>query len=196
MDTFTPTEPPVLSAIPRPLLPDAAKLYQVPLDILLQAVHTSLTPRVRAQVQAQFGAYLGKSSYPILIGNELVDFLAANCLADQSQAAARRLIGRYYLLRFRESILGRVMLATLPMMGWERALRRVPKDMAAVTNYGTRWVRVRGPQHWQVGCEDELIYPEMLLGTFEAMSEVVRVPGLQITYTLPQPKHLLFDFRW
>lgn len=191
-----PSSPPVVASRERPPVPDSAKLYLAPLDILLQAVGAPLPAAVLTQVQAQFGPYLGRPTYPILVGNTLVDLLAATCLADRSRADARRQIGRYYLLRFRESILGRVMLAALPLMGWERVMRRLPGDLAAVTNYGTRWVTALDLRHWRLDCTDEVIYPEMLQGTCEAMGEVVRVATLQVRGTQVASHHVALDFRW
>lgn len=179
-----------------PHVPDADKRYKAPLDIVLQATQRPIPSEIRSLIQARFGEYLGQGTYPILVGNELVALLAERCLADLSPEAARRLIGRYYLLRFRETILGRVLLATLPLMGWERALRRVPQDLGAVTNYGTRAVYELAPRHCQVVCQDEVIDPDMMQGTLEAMAEITHVDHLQIRHEQPDPHTVIFDLTW
>lgn len=89
--------------VARPPIPDDQKLIFSGIDFLIEAVADRLTPALQAQITAEFGAYLGKSRYPVLVGNRLIDLLCATCLADRPLAEARQLFGRYYSSCQRES---------------------------------------------------------------------------------------------
>ncbi len=95
----------------------------------------SITPAGRAQFVEQFGAYLGKGQTPALVNRQAIEFLCRIWLPQHSVAEAHYAFGRRSVLYYRTSILGRVMLAALPLMGMERLLRQFPRQLAAVTNY-------------------------------------------------------------
>lgn len=177
-------------------VPDAEKIVLVPLDLQLAAVEDRLTPTLRARIQREFGAYLGQPRHPVAVSNRLNDLLCANCLADRSLAEVRRVFGRAFLMRSQESLLGRLMLAAMPLVGLERILRQAPHDFGALTTYGTRWVTMLDRHHWRCDFEDELLTPDFLYGVFEASYALIRVREPQLTYTMLGPRHLSFEVRW
>jgi uncharacterized protein (TIGR02265 family) len=177
-------------------VPDDNKRSLVAFNVLIQSVDNRLTPAMRAEIEKEFAPYLGKHSYPALVGNTCMDRLCALALSDLPLAEARQVFGRYFLTRYRESLVGRVMLAMLPMMGMERILRKSPQDFATATNYGTRWVQELAPRHWEYHWEDEILYPEFIEGLFHSAGEIARVPNLRVSFTQPGPRDLVFDFQW
>jgi len=194
-DATTPDSKPVIR-IERRLVSDAEKRYLTQLDVALETVGDALTPGLRAQIETEFGAYLGKPGHPALIANQLTELLCRNCFGDQPLLEARRLFGRASVAHYRESILGRVMLAAIPIMGMERIVRMIPRDFAATTNYGTRSVVEIGPRHWRCDFEDEIVYPEIIQGILEGIGDMARVPGLHVTCNPLSPKHLSFEITW
>jgi uncharacterized protein (TIGR02265 family) len=194
-DSTTPNANPVIR-IERPLMPDAEKRLLTPLDVAVGTVGDALTPALRAQIQTEFGLYLGKAGHPALIANQLTELLCRNCFGDQPLPEARRLFGRASVVHYRESILGRVMLAALPIMGMDRIVRLIPRNFAATTNYGTRSVVEIGPRHWRADFEDEILYPEILQGMLESIGDLAHVPSLRVTATTRGPKHFSFDLTW
>ncbi|HEX6607540.1 MAG TPA: DUF2378 family protein [Chloroflexia bacterium] len=182
--------------ITRPPVPDAEKRYLTQLDVALETAGDRLTPALRAQIEQEFGAYLGQTGHPCLVANRLDDLLCRACFADHLMPEARRLFGRASVGHYRESILGRVMLAAIPIMGMERIVRLIPRSFAATTNYGTRVATEIGPRHWRCEFEDEIMYPEIIQGVLEGIGELARVPGLQITCTPRGPAHFAFDITW
>ncbi len=195
-DIPTNTPPVVAARIDRPPIPDAEKLMLTPMDIGLRTVDPYLNPASRAAVQAQFGVDLGKSTQPVLISNAFVDFVCQAGFPALSLPEARRQLGRLSVAQYGQSILGRVMLAPIRLMGLERVLRQAPKQYAATTNYGTRWVAELGPRHWRFDCEDELIHAESILGNLEAIAELVGVAKLRVVFTLLAPRHYSYDITW
>ncbi|HMA33264.1 MAG TPA: DUF2378 family protein [Chloroflexia bacterium] len=185
-----------LARVDRPPMADSAKMNLTSINLALQVMEPYLTPAIREQVEAEFGAYLGKGQYPTVVGIQLVDFLCQACLPEHALTEARRLFGQRSVAKYRESILGRVMLAALPLMGLERILRQAPRQLSAVNNYGTRWVTELGPQHWRLDCDDEIMPPETLQGSIEVVGQLLHASGLQVTYSLPAPKHIAFEITW
>ncbi|HMA33192.1 MAG TPA: DUF2378 family protein [Chloroflexia bacterium] len=180
----------------RPPVPDADKAYSLPLDTVFQMAGELLPPGLEAQIRAEFTGHFGKAQPPALLRFQLVDRLALACFPGRSLAAARRLWGRHSLVGYRQSILGRVLLAAIPVMGLERVLVRIPSALAGQSNYGTRTVWELGPQHWRLDFEDEVMPAEMLQGVIEGLAALVHVPDVQVTWTLLAPGHLSYDLIW
>lgn len=191
------------ASVPKPLVymarlpvPDTEKMVRVPLDLQLEAVADRLTPTLRARIQQEFGAYLGQPRHPVVVGNRLNDLLCTTCLADRPLGEARRVFGRAFLLRSQESLLGRVMLAAMPLVGLERILRQAPQDFAMLTNYGTRGVTMLERHHWRCDFVDELLYPDFLYGVFEVVYALIRVREPRLQYTMLGSRHISFEIRW
>jgi len=182
--------------IARPALPDAEKLMLTSLDIGLATVAARLSPAGRAAVQAQFGAYLGKASHPVLVSNRFVDFVCPLCFPALALHEARCEMAHLSVAHYQQTILGRVMLAPMRLMGLERVLRQAPKQFAATTNYGTRWVADLGPRHWRFDCEDELMHPETMWGSLEAVAQMVGVRDVRVVFSLLAPGHYSYDITW
>ncbi len=191
-----PTDPIPLVHLARTVLPDQEKLLLTSLDLGLQTMEPYLSPAARAAVVGQFGAYLGKPSHPVLVSNEFVDCVCRLGFPTLALSDARRKLARLSVASYRQSILGRVMFASVRIMGLERVLRQTPRQFAATTNYGTRWVASLGPRHWRFDCEDELLYPETMIGNLEEVAQIVGVPTLTVTFSLRAPRHYSYDITW
>lgn len=146
--------------VARPPIPDDQKLVFSGIDFLIEAVADRLTPALQEQITAEFGAYLRKSRYPVLVGNRLIDLLCATCLADRPRAAARQLFGRYYVTRYQETITGGLLRLMVPRVSLAWVVRGLPRNFAAATNYGTYWVAELEPHHWRLDFEDDPGYPD------------------------------------
>lgn len=177
-------------------MPDAEKMMLTPMDIGLQTMEPYLSPADRALVQAQFGAYLGKPSHPVLVSNAFVNVVAAAGFPTLSLPEARRQMAHISVAQYRQTILGRVMFAPIRLMGLERVLRQAPRQFAAVTNYGTRSVTEIGPNHWWFECEDELMHPETMTGNLEAVAELVHVRDVRVVFSQIAARHYGYDITW
>lgn len=189
-------QPVPLVRIARPKISDDEKMILLPLDVRLKAFDQYLTPTVRDQINIEFAAYLGKPHYPIAVGNRLVDLICTTCLADLPLAEARQMLGRCYIERYRQTILGHLLLVVRPLVGLEWVLRGLPRNYSESTNFGTYWVAELEPHHWRFDFEDDPGYPDYILGTFQAGGEILQVPGLIITYSTPAHQHMSFDITW
>lgn len=171
MQTYQPnSEPTPLTRLARPVIPDAAKMLMTPLDLGLQTMAPYLSPADHAAVQSQFGAYLGKPHHPVLVSNTFIDCVCRAGFPTLSLSKARRRLAYLSVAQYQRSILGRVMFASLRLMGLERALRQAPRQFAAATNYGTRWVAPLGPRHWRFDCQNELMHPETIASRASLLS--------------------------
>ncbi len=190
------TDPIPLVYLARTVRPDAEKLLLTPMDLGLQTIEPYLSPADRAAVVAQFGAYLGKPSHPVLISNQFVDCICRRGFPALTLSDARRKLARLSVAAYRQSILGRVMFASLRIMGLERALRQAPRQFAATTNYGTRWIASLGPGHWRFDCADELLHPETMIGNLEEVAQIVGAPNLTVAFAMRAPQHYSYDITW
>ena len=189
------TSPPV-GRIARPPVPDAEKLTLLPLRLFLSALHDQITPAVHDQIQAQFAPYLTTATHPALVTNALIELLCTTSLINTPRPVAERHIGRLVLTEYRNSILGRVLVGMLTHVPHETLLRRLPRDYAAFSNYGTRSITPLAPTHWRFTCEDEIVPPDYMAGMLEAGNDVIRLPNLRITPQALAPHSFAFDLHW
>lgn len=189
-------QPIVVARSDRPPVPDAEKMMLTPLNIGLRTIEPYLTPDSRAAIVAQFRAHLDTVNHPILVSNAFVDAVCRAGFPMMSLPEARLRLARLSVAQYQQSILGRVMLAPIRLMGMERVLKQIPRQFAATTNYGTRWVATLGPQHWLLEFEDELMHPETPQGSVEAVGEFVGVKQLRVAFTLRAPRHYAYDITW
>jgi uncharacterized protein (TIGR02265 family) len=191
------TQPPVASRVSRPRMPDSEKMILLPLSIRLKAFDKFLTPAVREQLHTEFAAYLDQPQYPVVIGNRLVDQVCNTSLTDYSPQEARQLLGRCYIERYQESVLGRLLLAPISSnQDFEWVMRGLPRNYSAVTNYGTYWVAEVAPRHWRFDFEDDPGDPDFIMGTLLAGSEILRIPGYRVSYVTLAHQRLSFEQTW
>jgi uncharacterized protein (TIGR02265 family) len=197
MDPYSASPDPIpVVRLVRPPIPDDAKMMLTPLDIGLQTVESYLAPEALARVRSEFGAYLGKPQHPVLVSNAFSDVVCRAAFPTLALPEARRYLGRLSVSQYQQSILGRVMFAPLRIIGMERTLRQAPRQFAATTNYGTRWVASLGSHHWRFDCEDEVMHPESMLGHFEAVAAFIGVQNFSIRFTRRAPRHYSYDITW
>jgi len=151
---------------------------------------------MRKQIEDEFQTYLGQAQYPVLVGNQVIDRVCALGLPSQPTEQARQILGRSYVERYKETILGRLLLVAMPHMKLEWILRGCPRNYSTATNFGTYWVAEIAPQHWRLDFEDDPGYPDWILGTLQAGGALLRVPDIHITYTMLEAQHTKFDITW
>lgn len=190
------TAPVPLVRVARPRLPDDQKVVLHPLSVLLRALEDKLTYDQRGQIEQEFSEHLANSTYPVLVGNRLMDRVCELGLADRPIGEARQLLATAYMSRYKETILGRILGATMPLMKPEWILRGCPRNYASATNFGTYWVAELEPRHWRFDFEDDPGYPDWILGTLISSCEVLRIPGVRISYQVLEPQHTSFDIHW
>jgi uncharacterized protein (TIGR02265 family) len=192
----TVVQPTMLAQVVRPVIPDAEKQINFPLDERLDAARWRLSPAALAEIQSEFRAYLGKGHYPALTANALADRLCVLALPDQPRALALQQLGREYILhRYPQTILGRVLFAALPLLSLAQVMRRLPRNYAATTNFGTYTLWQVGERHWRFEFADDPGYPDWILGTLQAGSILTRTPNVRVTCTLLGHYHFVYDIQ-
>jgi uncharacterized protein (TIGR02265 family) len=181
----------------RPVLPATEKRFMYPADDHLLPFRDQMTPAQEAALRREFGTYLGVPTHPALVAARMIDWMCATFLPTMPLVEARRFCLRLGMLEWRrQSILGRVMTAAMPLMGMERVMPRIPGNMSTLSNFGTRWVAPLGPRHWVLAVEDDALPPECLAGILDAFSEFTRVRGLAVSWTSPGPLQAVYDISW
>ena len=191
-----PAEAVLLARVERAPVPDSDKRTTVPLTNRTDAFRPLMSLSVSKDFEKEFTDALHRSEYSPMEANRAVDFLCSRCLTQMDMHSARRWAGRGFLMRYRESILGRVLLAAMPFLGVERLVQRSPREFSATTNYGTRTVYRVADGHCRYTFEDEVIQWEFIEGILIAGGELSRAPGL-VLHTEPQNTHAFtIDIRW
>ena len=197
LSVLTPPPLPPAAQRGRPVLPDAAKIFRYPAEDLLGGLPRPLTARQQAAFHAEFGPVLGQPTHSALTMVRLINWVAMVCYPDLPPAEGRRRHGKAGMLVWsRETILGRVLTAALPVMGLERALRRMPSNLGGLTNFATRSVYREGPGHWWYCTSDDPSPPEWIAGVMDALAEFTAVRTLHVQWATPTDHERVFELRW
>lgn len=181
-----------------PPLPDSQKILKVPLDVLTAPFRAVLTPAQQVQLQREFYTHGQQGGCPALVYNQVIDHLGALVLPTLAPAAARQRIG-YEAARAAptSSIIGRILVAPLRVMGPSRLCQYIPKAWGSIVSYGTQIAWEAAPQHWYIDMTEEPLYLDYIQGSFEAAGvELAKVAGWRVVGTVQGPQHYLFSVTW
>jgi uncharacterized protein (TIGR02265 family) len=164
---------------------------------LLIGLPVPLTATQQAALQAEFGPAFGQPTCPLALQLHLLDWIAAVAYPDLPRAEARRQHGRASTVAWSQrAILGRVLMAAVPLMGLERVLRRLPQHMSGLTNFATRTVYRQGPGHWWYTASDDPTPPELTAGALDAVGEATGARGMTIRWATPTSHERVYEIRW
>jgi uncharacterized protein (TIGR02265 family) len=197
LSVLTPPTLPVAAQLVRPVLPDADKLFRYPAEDLLAGLPAPLTAHQQAAFQAEFGPVLGQPTHSPAVMSRVLDWIAAVAYPDLPPSAARRRQGHVGTLAWSQrSILGRVLMAAVPLMGLERVLRRLPSNMGGLTNFATRTMYCAGPGHWWYTASDDPTYPDFTVGAIDALGALTGARQLTIQWDTPSTHERVYEIRW
>jgi uncharacterized protein (TIGR02265 family) len=192
--------PPALAPVAqlaRPVLPDADKYFRYPAEDLLAGLPAPLTARQQAILQAEFGPGLGQPTCSLAVMLRLLDWIALVAYPDLPRGEARRRHGRASTLAWSQrAILGRVLMAAVPLMGLERVLRRLPSSIGGLTNFATRTIYCQGPGHWWYTASDDPTPPELTAGAIDAVGTLTGARQLTVQWVTPSRHDRVFELRW
>ena len=89
-------------------------------------------------------------TYPLETQVALVDYLAQSRWGHLPREEAYAAVGRAAVLAYESTLLGRVLLQMLRVLGPERMLYRLTKTLRSINNYTETQVRELGPGHFEV----------------------------------------------
>ena len=89
-------------------------------------------------------------TYPLETYVSLVDYLVQSRWSQLPEAEAYAAVGRAAVLAYEDTLLGRVLLQMLRVLGPERMLYRLTKTFRSINNFTETQVRELGPRHFEV----------------------------------------------
>lgn len=181
-----------------PPIPDAEKVIKVPIAGMIAPFTSTLTSAQQAQLQREFQTHWQQDRAPVTVFNQMIDRLAELTLPHLDRAAARQHIG-YEITRAgpTATLMGRILMAPLRLMGPSRFLQYFPTSFATISNYGSWATWEVAPQHWHMEAEDQLLYLDYLQGVGQAYGvELLKVPGWTVASTALATHHYLFTVTW
>ena len=125
----------------------------------------------------------------------VLDALGRRRFPDASRAEALYRLGAATFEGYRLTLLGRVQLAALALMGPERLTRTTPDIFGRNSNFGRRWVDPLGPAHYVLHFRGVPIPAEYYRGIFETGLRAAGAPAARVTPT-QTGEDIDFDVTW
>jgi len=177
---------------------DTDKMLLAPLRLQLKAAERYLTPAILAHAETEFGPYLDLPQHPVLITNQMLEYLCAHCLADRPIEEAQQLLGRSYAryMQIQQSgFLPHILMRLASVASWSLIIKGLPQNYAAATNYGSYWVEEVSSRHWHFNIANDPGLPHFILGTLLQGAESLSWLS-QVTYIPMAPQHFSFQIIW
>ncbi|MBN1206432.1 MAG: DUF2378 family protein [Myxococcaceae bacterium] len=126
----------------------------------------------------------------------LLEWLARRYFPSRPLPEGLRSVGMRMLHGYRETLLGKIQLKALNLMGPDRLMRKLGEFIGRNSNFGERTSEQVGPQHYRVHFRGVPVPPEFYQGLCEAAFDIMEVKGVRITIERLGPEDVDFDLRW
>jgi uncharacterized protein (TIGR02265 family) len=140
-----------------------------------------------------------EASYPPALLATCLELASRHCFPQLSLTEGTREIGRRFMDGYRQTLVGSVLVAALPLLGPARMLARLPRMMGANQNFGHTVAKAVGEQHWTVDYSGNPpgVPPcaHYSAGCIEAALRLTRVEPT-VTVTAERPDGFTLDIRW
>jgi uncharacterized protein (TIGR02265 family) len=137
-----------------------------------------------------------QASYPIEVWNEALEVVWRQRFPQLEREAAYRELGRQLALGFTRTLVGKVVDVSLPLLGPDRFIQRIPSLSRLDTFEYQVQVAQLGERHYRVAYrEDPDAKPDFMAGLFEeGLRRTGIVPTVTVTHREPHGFHL--EMRW
>ncbi len=126
----------------------------------------------------------------------LLEWLARRFFPSASKREGLRSVGMRMLHGYRETLLGKIQLKALNLMGPDRLMPKVGEFISRNSNFGERTSKKVGPQHYLVQFRGVPIAPEYYQGLCEAAFDVMGVLRSRTTIQRLGPEDFDLEIRW
>jgi uncharacterized protein (TIGR02265 family) len=168
--------------------------------LFIKAFGKQLTPALKAAIK-EVGIDLSqplKTQYPGVVVNQATALLRKHLFGRESDdEKAYFLIGSGTLDGYFDTVLGRAMVSVLRIVGYERIIDRLPRQMASGSNYQFVEVKRVKPGEATVSCSDYQPHPALNLGVLtRAFTHYFPAPGFRMTIAEVLPERALYKLTW
>jgi uncharacterized protein (TIGR02265 family) len=152
--------------------------------MFLKGFGKKLTPRLKAELK-EIGLDVDaplKTTYPGVLINKCTEALRRHLYAHEKDDLKAYIdIGSTTLDGYFDTIMGRAMVSVLRIVGYERIIDRLPRQMASGTNYQFVTVKRTKPGEAEVHCSDCKPHPGINVGVLgRAFGHYFQAPDFKI----------------
>ncbi len=165
---------------------------------MLEDTGLSRNPQVADELKKRYNFDVKRppTSVPMETGIAIQRYAAQYLYPDVSLTVALWKLGRVTFDSYRRSIVGKVMLAALPIWGPHRLMTSAPRVYEMTLKYGVRTVKKVGPTKYEFRHQKDSGNIEMVAGIAEASLEATGAKNVRVSIrTLALGDHIL-DIEW
>lgn len=168
--------------------------------ILPMLEDTGLTrnPQVADELKKRYNFDLKRppTSVPMETGIAIQRYAAQYLYTDLPLAVALWKLGRVTFDSYRRSIIGKVMLAALPIWGPHRLMSSAPRVYEMTLKYGIRTVKKVGSTKYEFRHQKDSGNIEMVAGIAEAALEATGAKNIRVSIRTLAPDDHILDIEW
>jgi uncharacterized protein (TIGR02265 family) len=168
--------------------------------LFLRGHGDKLTPAMKAELKV-LGVDLDKKllpAYPLKTINAATEVMRRHVYAHLADdAEAYRVMGEAILDGYFDTVLGRAMANLLRVIGFRKAIDRMPRNLASGNNYQVAALNWLGPNEVELLVEESQPHPALNLGVFDrAFRHWFKAPGFEISVVRVHPPGATYLMKW
>lgn len=150
-------------------------------ESLLAALGVQNDPKLLAELKTHF-RYDPKSNNKISVATvfKIAKYLHLHYLSHLSEKEAMYQLGYRSMLEFRNTVFGRIVLASLGMVSQDYSIKLLPKILASNVNFGKRTITKLDAKSWELLFEDDPGEMQVTLGVVAALLEMIKITKPQL----------------
>ena len=126
----------------------------------------------------------------------LLDWLAQRFFPKKPRPEGLEAVGRRMFHGYRETLLGKIQLAALNVVGPDRLMRKAGEFIGRNSNFGQRTSEQVGPRHYRIRFRGVPIAPEFYCGLCLSAFDVLGIKNGRITFEKQSPEDFDLEVRW
>ncbi len=126
----------------------------------------------------------------------LLEWLARRFFPEKPLPLGLEGVGRRMFHGYRETLLGKIQLAALNVVGPDRLMRKMGEFIGRNSNFGERTSEQLGPRHYRLRFRSVPVAPEFYRGLCLSAFDVLGIQSGRISFERLGPEDTDFDVRW
>jgi uncharacterized protein (TIGR02265 family) len=176
---------------------DEAMMGASAVESLLKGLGVENDQRLLAELKVVY-KYDPKVSNKVSVATlfKIGKLLHTRYLSHLSEKEAMYEVGYRGMLEFRNTVFGRIVLASLNVVSQEYSIKLLPKVLSSNVSYGTRTLKKLGPGYWELLFEDDPGESQVTLGVVAALLEMVKMQHARLEVVPLQTNHYKILIRY
>jgi uncharacterized protein (TIGR02265 family) len=137
-----------------------------------------------------------RPEYPRAVWVACVQLASRHTFPSLSPEAAMRQLGQRFVESYRQTLTGKLVSATLPMMGPATVLLRMPRVWAGIQPGLRLQVTEVAPREWTFAFEERGLLTDFCTGILEGVLAMIRVRSPEVTQSERTPDRCVVRVRW